>query len=83
MATAHSGSSLQWYRFESLSMTCYLYSIALICYCCFRSSSNPDLGQDADAEVGGILSRGLDRTNSMRTGIWVVVFLVKILLLTS
>ncbi|XP_069991563.1 dedicator of cytokinesis protein 7 isoform X5 [Penaeus vannamei] len=33
-----------------------------------RSSSNPDLGQDADAEVGGILSRGLDRTNSMRTG---------------
>ncbi|XP_076063961.1 dedicator of cytokinesis isoform X2 [Oratosquilla oratoria] len=34
-----------------------------------RSTSNPDLGVDVDAEVGGILSRGLDRTNSMRTGI--------------
>ncbi|XP_069184988.1 dedicator of cytokinesis protein 7 isoform X16 [Procambarus clarkii] len=33
-----------------------------------RSSSNPDLGIDADAEVGGIFARGLDRTNSMRTG---------------
>ncbi|XP_045601170.2 dedicator of cytokinesis protein 7 isoform X6 [Procambarus clarkii] len=32
-----------------------------------RSSSNPDLGIDADAEVGGIFARGLDRTNSMRT----------------
>ncbi|XP_042203401.1 dedicator of cytokinesis protein 7-like isoform X8 [Homarus americanus] len=34
---------------------------------CSRSSSNPDLGIDADAEVGGIFARGLDRTNSMRT----------------
>ncbi|KAK8745846.1 hypothetical protein OTU49_000046 [Cherax quadricarinatus] len=33
-----------------------------------RSSSNPDLGIDVDAEVGGIFARGLDRTNSMRTG---------------
>ncbi|XP_069942509.1 dedicator of cytokinesis protein 7 isoform X6 [Cherax quadricarinatus] len=32
-----------------------------------RSSSNPDLGIDVDAEVGGIFARGLDRTNSMRT----------------
>ncbi|XP_068201997.1 dedicator of cytokinesis protein 7 isoform X2 [Palaemon carinicauda] len=32
-----------------------------------RSNSNPDLGIEADAEVGGIFSRGLDRTNSMRT----------------
>ncbi|KAG0718406.1 Dedicator of cytokinesis protein 7 [Chionoecetes opilio] len=33
-----------------------------------RSSSNPDLGLDVDAEIGGIFARGLDRTNSMRTG---------------
>ncbi|XP_063863721.1 dedicator of cytokinesis protein 7-like isoform X4 [Scylla paramamosain] len=32
-----------------------------------RSSSNPDLGLDVDAEIGGIFARGLDRTNSMRT----------------
>ncbi|KAK3891189.1 hypothetical protein Pcinc_004905 [Petrolisthes cinctipes] len=32
-----------------------------------RSSSNPDLGIDVDAEVGGIFARGIDRTNSMRT----------------
>ena len=45
-----------------------LFSISL--YFQFRSTSNPDLGMDNDTEVGGLFSHGLDRTNSMRTGMF-------------
>ena len=38
---------------------------------------------EADAEVGGILSRGLDRTNSMRTGKNFKEFFVLMLLLMT